>query len=956
MSTPRAHPARRLWPVLLLLLLALALRLYRLANQSLWYDEGVTAAISQRSLADLARWTADDIQPPLYYVLVAGWTRLTGTSEWALRFPSAAAGLLTLPLLLALHRRLWRLVAGPVVPSALPLLLLAGCAPLWVYYAQEARNYTLLTGLGVLFAYLLLRVLTTPAPRPRRWLWLAAALTAAAALYTHYFALFLLLALGLFYLLGLWLQRAADLRPRLAEAGLAAAIVLLLYAPWLPFLLNRYRVDASYWQGPLKMGEALRHLAINVTLGAPEMMLEPAAVAWLPAWGLIIAAALIGLGLLHARSGNRRLASLPALFLLLYLLLPALLILLLAWRTPKFNPRYLMLVTPAFYLLLGGGLSSVWTWRRGRGRPLAALLLGLALLLSAQAVNNWFTDPAFAKADWRGVATYVDSHSQDDEAVILVSGHAFPVWDYYAPSRTSASSVEPPPLRLPSFDVLNVNQVLGYDVATALQAQVAGRAGAWLVTWQDNVVDPVGFVADQLARAGAERPVTARFAGIGLRHFALPPGASFSAAPPLTVASDLAFGGQVRLLGWSQPTAAGAPTSTLRLEWEAVQPLAADLKLAAEIIDSQGQVWGRVADRRLAVYDFPTMRWQPDAPVFAVVPLPLWPGAPPGVYDLRLRVYAEGQTTALEAFDAAGRSQGDHGRLTGLQSPALVTQGPAGPLAPTDAVTLSAALHLAPDLSLSRAWLAPAAVEPGARLALALWWRVGAAQPAVNYRLHLAWQTVDGAILPGPTLALAPDWASTVWPPQAQVLTLAAPSLPITATAGAWALRLTLVGSDDAAPAGDAAILPLTALTSTRRFDAPALDIAIGADFGDALRLIGANLSPQPARPGQPWRVTLAWQARVSPATDLHSFVQLLDANGRLRTQVNQPPGDRPTSAWLPGEVVVTAYDLDLPADLPLGEYRLIAGLYDPDRPGLSRLRVQPGDQDAAELARISLP
>ena len=162
MSTRPAHPARRLWPILLLLLLALALRLYRLSAPSLWYDEGVTAAISQRSLADLARWTADDIQPPLYYVLVAGWTRLAGTSEWALRFPSVAAGLLALPLLLALHRRLWRLAAGPVTPSALPLLLLAACAPLWVYYAQEARNYTLLTGLGVLLSLIHISEPTRP--------------------------------------------------------------------------------------------------------------------------------------------------------------------------------------------------------------------------------------------------------------------------------------------------------------------------------------------------------------------------------------------------------------------------------------------------------------------------------------------------------------------------------------------------------------------------------------------------------------------------------------------------------------------------------------------------------------------------------------------------------------------------------------------------------------------------
>ncbi|MFZ1241609.1 MAG: hypothetical protein WAV66_19960, partial [Anaerolineae bacterium] len=759
-------------------------------------------------------------------------------------------------------------------------------------------------------------------------------------------ALFLLLALGIFYLLALWLRSAADWRQRLLEAGLATVAVLLLYIPWLPFLLNRYQVDASYWQGPLKIGEALRHLAIALTLGAPEMMLETTAVAWLPAWGLILAAALLGLVLLLRQVADRRRAGLALIFLLLYLLLPVVLILLLAVRTPKFNPRYLMLVTPAFYLLLGSGLSGLWTWRSGRGRPLAGLLLGLALLLSIQSVNNWFSDPAFAKADWRGAAHYAVSHSQDDETIILVSGHAFPVWNYYAPSR--------PPLRLPSFDVLDVNQVLGYDAATTLQAQVAGRSGAWLVSWQDNVVDPVGFVADQLTRAGTEMPVAAQFAQIGLRHFSLPPDAVFSAAPPLTVPSDLTFGGQVKLLGWSQPAAAGVPTSTLRLEWQALQPLSADLKLAAEIVDDQGQVWGQIADRRLSVYDFPTNRWRPGASVFAVVPLQMWAGTPPGVYDVRLRVYAEGQPASLEVLDARGVSQGAGVRLTGVQIPALIRQGLAGPPAPAAAVTLPAAQRLAPDLTLSRGWLAPAAAEPGSRLALALWWQVGEMAPAANYRLHLEWQAADGTALPGPILALASDWAPSAWPAQAQVLTLAAPSLPISATAGAWNLHLALSGTDGTS-AGVAAILPLTVLSSTRRFDPPPLEITIGADFDGVLRLLGANLAPRPDRPGQTWRVTLAWQALISPATDLGSFVQLWDEDGQMRSQVNLAPGDRPTRAWLPGEVAVTTYDLDLPADLAPGVYRLMTGLYDPERAGLPRLHIQPGGADVIEVDRISL-
>ncbi|MGB3220166.1 MAG: glycosyltransferase family 39 protein, partial [Anaerolineae bacterium] len=139
MPTHPIHPARRLWPVLLLLLLALALRLHRLAGPSLWYDEGVTAAISQRNLADLARWTADDIQPPLYYVLVAGWTRLAGASEWALRFPSVAAGLLTLPLLLALQRRLWRFASGQAIEIA-PKGRTARRPPAWTRFRSAQAD------------------------------------------------------------------------------------------------------------------------------------------------------------------------------------------------------------------------------------------------------------------------------------------------------------------------------------------------------------------------------------------------------------------------------------------------------------------------------------------------------------------------------------------------------------------------------------------------------------------------------------------------------------------------------------------------------------------------------------------------------------------------------------------------------------------------------------------------
>ena len=116
--------------LLALILSAFALRVYRLDGQSLWYDEGVTAIVAQYDLASLAQWTADDIQPPLYYALVSGWGRLAGWSEWSLRFPSVFFGLLILPLLAALTIRWSRSQLAGVLAG-----LFAAFHPLLLYYS-----------------------------------------------------------------------------------------------------------------------------------------------------------------------------------------------------------------------------------------------------------------------------------------------------------------------------------------------------------------------------------------------------------------------------------------------------------------------------------------------------------------------------------------------------------------------------------------------------------------------------------------------------------------------------------------------------------------------------------------------------------------------------------------------------------------------------------------------------
>ncbi len=658
--------------LLLVLVAAFALRVHRLAAQSLWYDEAVTAYVAGQDLAGLTRWTAEDIQPPLYYYVVAGWMAVAGRSEWALRFPSVVWSVLTVALAWTLARRL---LASRT--AALLAALLCACSPLHVYYAQEARMYTQLTFLGMLAGYALLRAWTA-GRRARGW-WALFVIAAVAALYTHYFAAFLLLAYGLCVLVALIVglvraRRTAQWRivtvaRRGVTAILSALAIIVFYLPWLPAMLTRYRVDRSYWHGALKLGEALRHVAISFTAGAPEMMLEPNAVRLLPWFGLALVAALSGLigqgwprrgpddrrG--HADAGRKHMAVM-SLVLLTCLLVPILGILALASRTPKFNARYLMLASPAYLVLLAGGMAAWLRWPGRRlwhlmGRAGTVVVLGFLLWVSFASLRNWFGDWAFAKAQWRDLTAFVRSQIAADEMVVLVSGHAWPAWDYYAPDL--------PRLRLPELDILDVEAVLGFDDGPALGRALAGRRGVWLVRWQAEAVDPVGFAAYFLDRIGVEQPQPRHFWHLELRHWRLNEDTTIAPAPAPMHADGANYAHKLALIGWDDPR-----DRVLTVYWQPLNRMTADYRVSLILMDEAGREVGRW-DGRPAGYDYPTTRWQPGRPVFGRYPLPLPEAAAAGNYYVSLAVYDDADPAGLDIRDVADNPAGKRVRLGPLR-------------------------------------------------------------------------------------------------------------------------------------------------------------------------------------------------------------------------------------------------------------------------------------------------
>ncbi len=102
------------------------------------------------------------------------------------------------------------------------------------------------------------------------------------------------------------------------------------------------------------------------------------------------------------------------------------------------------------------------------------------------------------------------------------------------------------------------------------------------------------------------------------------------------------------------------------------------------------------------------------------------------------------------------------------------------------------------------------------------------------------------------------------------------------------------------------------------------------ADFG-GLALVGAQLDTQRARPGQTVTLRLTWRAETVIDADWTTFVQLIGPmreTGPVWAQDDRYPADTPTSALWAGWVFTAEHRLTVPADMPVGEYPIVIGLY----------------------------
>ncbi len=657
--------ARERVALLAVLLAGTALRGFHLGAGSLWYDETVSTYLAGSPVGELLRHTAGDIHPPGYYLLLRGWLVLSGYPtgradphgnglEFASGFFSLFFGVLLIALVYALARRL----GGRTV--ALVAALLVALSPFNVWYSQEVRMYTLGAALGLVVLWALLAAVDATTNRP----YVVYALAAALGTYVLYYFAFLLAALNLWALVVL-LRRKRSVWP-LVLANLAAAV---LYAPWIGTAFRQAT------QPPVPPWRAVPQLPAALLESWQALSFGPAAPVWI--WpALLLTLALYALGL---RFFARRKGVAAAVALAVATLGPLFLILVISFATPLYHVRYLFTYSPAFYIVLAGGL--VWLGRRSRG---AAGVAGLVLLLGAAlSLREFWFNPAFAADDHRAAVRELQARWRPGDVVLVNAGWAYTAlatyWDGDIAGRYRLTGALPEARSDDALVMVTTGHTdgdagLGWgdsrsdffampsQVAKEKVADLLDRFGrVWHYRIYDTVNDPDGLIRALLSRHGQEldERTYPGEAYLRVEGYTSRDGAAWEAGAPGAIFGDLAL----RIV---PPPESARPGATLFSSafWLPTTPLTITLGTSLRLADAGGDVWAASDEQPLGPL-FTSENWPANVVQRQPLALTVPQGTVPGDYDLVLVPYDAGTGRPLSGTPVNGAVPADPGLVLG---------------------------------------------------------------------------------------------------------------------------------------------------------------------------------------------------------------------------------------------------------------------------------------------------
>lgn len=885
--------------------LAFGLRLFHLAGQSLWWDEGISLHLATSSLAEITANRVVNIHPPLYFWGLKGWVALLGVSAFSGRLLSVFASLWQLPLVYALARR-W---AGNGRTAWVALLLMA-LSPLSLIYGQETRVYAILPLIYLALLFLTGQIVSrqTSTPLSPRLLAVLGGVI-WVGLHLHYIAIFAVLYVNGWAIVALgWQHRWSDLRRWLMTQLITGAASL----PWAVAVIGNWgQVQAEAGAGTY-LAQPVPWQFLVAQVWAFHLTGLPGALGWagfnLVAGGTAVLLACLLIIRLLTRQTRRETAVLLA-----HWLIP-LTLAILVWSLRSFShPRYISMYATGLIPLAAGLIApsaeriaptQSAASRAGRwSGQIGGWLVALALLwLSGWALRVYFFHPTLAKKDdVRGVAQTLAATATAADLILVPDSDWSLPFEYEGSALVAMPQVADPP-------------AMWANLATWTET----RRRVFTMTYPRNPgPDWPQAIPFALETAGNLVQETA-FDGLVLREYWL----EQPVRAPVWQETEAGFAGLSLTGSWLPATVTAHNGVTVALRWQVAAPLPERLAAQVWLWDVDGR---SLAETQVTLVDSlgrPTEQWAGGTAVTTYAFLPLSTGTPPLSYTVALDVVALTPAGA-QSVDVAAAGIRPEQRW---------------PLGTVQLLPATTPAVYAPDTGLSL-WSQSVTVAPGLQLLAAEPERDTLAPGEVLF-VWLQWQATEAGLPDyrpevvvgqnGRDLAvngLAPAggrYPTPAWSAGEVVVERRQLDIPATATGVA---ELVLRWGETAVSLGTVQISGVAHL-----FDRPVSAYALDVSFGGVGRLVGYDLPETAVSLTATLPLTLYWQSLTTGMPVGYTvFVHAL-GDGQVVGQHDGVPGNgrRPTTGWIAGEYIADPHPITFATATYTGEMILEVGLYDP--------------------------
>lgn len=404
--------------VIILLILAIGastiLNVQLLFSQSIRLDESQSIWVATKSVLEILRISGQDVQVPLYSLILHFWTQILGTDIVIARLLSLVFYLMTLPFLY------WLIKEVSDRKVAILGVILFSLSPFVVWYSHEARTYTLLTLVTTINNLMFIRLVKSRGESSKISYFVASIL----GLYTHYFFIFLLLSqafyLFAYFLIRIWKTKISKTRLRslLYIFIYLGSIIFLAFLPWLVYV---YKLGTAAYTQPLippPTTYSIVQIYLNFMVGFQNQTIQSVAISL---WPLFFAIMLFIFT--HKLDIRMRMVD----YFVTVSFLPVILVFFLSFYRPIFLPRYLIFIIPTLFTLLAWLLINF-------GRELKSKLVVATILIMLLSLN--FQDRSFAtpvKEDYKNVVSTIQSNATPYDVVVVSAPFtSYPIEYYYS--------------------------------------------------------------------------------------------------------------------------------------------------------------------------------------------------------------------------------------------------------------------------------------------------------------------------------------------------------------------------------------------------------------------------------------------------------------------------------------------------------------------------------------------